>query len=411
MKVVESVFDEQLLSPAYVQSPYATYDALRSTYPVYWCEKWNAWLITRYDDAVAILRDHEGFSNRGRYTEYLSVLTQEQQDQLTYLRHHYEHGGLVQSDPPNHTRLRKLIGGAFTPRIVEQMRDLVKQITGELIDAFEHESTVELVHAFAFALPAMVIAGVLGVPAEERDMFKKWSSDIQRFLGSGQVRFDYALDAQDAWKNMNGYFTELLAQRRKTPRNDLVSALAAAHEDGERLTDDELIRTCGALLIAGHETTTNLICNGVWLLLTHPDQARMLRDDPTLYGSAVEEFLRFESPFQAIPRTVTKDVTIRDQPLAAGDLVYVMLGAANRDPQRFDDPHRLDIRRTNNRHVAFGYGVHFCLGSALARMEAPIAISALFDRLPSIALDPDAPPVWKVSMGQRGMERFLLKLR
>ncbi len=411
MKVAASAVDDQLLSPEYVQSPYATYDVLREHYPVYWSEKWNAWLITRYEDVVNVLRDFEGFSNRGRYTEYLSSLSEQERTQLAYLQHHYEHGGLVQSDPPNHTRLRKLIGGAFTPRIIAEMKTLVQQIVANLIEQFQDDEEVELIHQFAFPLPAVVIAGVLGVPAEERDVFRKWSSDVQRFLGSGQAVFSYATAAQDAWRSMNTYFTELLAERRRQPRNDLVSALAAACEDGEKLTDDELIRTCGALLIAGHETTTNLIANSVWLMLRHREVKRELQENPDLYPTAIEEFLRYESPFQTLPRTVTREATIHGQQLMPGDLVHVVLGSANRDPRRFADPEQLNIRRENNRHVAFGYGTHFCLGASLARMEAGIAIPELFRRLPNMRLCEDRPPVWKQSMVQRGMERFWLRLR
>jgi hypothetical protein len=357
------------------------------------------------------LKDTKTFSNRGRYTQFLASLSPDQRSQLDYLQHHYEHGGLVQSDPPAHTRLRQLISSAFTPRIVSQMDGLVREIVAELVDAFADREEAELIYEFAFPLPAIVIAGMLGVPREERDQFKVWSSVIQRFLGSGTVNFDFALVAQDAWRCMNDYFARLFAERTERPRHDVVSGLAQARFEGEQLSRDEVIRTCGAILIAGHETTTNLISNGFWRLLGHPDQLSQLRSRAELYESAVEEFLRFESPFQSAPRTVTADVELRGKLLRRGDLAYAMLGAANRDPLRFENPNTLDIHRGDNKHLAFGYGIHFCLGAALARLEAPIAIKLLLDRFPNASLISSRPPVWKVSMVQRGMEAFWLLLR
>jgi cytochrome P450 len=400
--------DEHLLSPEYVDSPYATYDLLRSQAPVYWSTRWSAWLVTRYDDVLGILQDHRHFSNQGRSTSYIGQLPTEQQRQLAALIEHYEHGGLVQSDPPAHTRLRRLVNLAFTPRAVARMRQTVVQIVDRLLDEATDRGTMDLVREFAFPLPAIVIAGMLGVPAEERDQFKDWSAKIQRFLGSGDAYFPYALEAQESWQRMNAYFAAMLDERKRHPEDDLVSALAAARDQDEALSEDELVRTCGAMLIAGHETTTNLIASGVLALLTHPDQLQLLRDDPALYPSAVEEFLRFDSPFQSAPRTVVDDIVVRDQPLARGDLVYAVLGAANRDPLHFADPARLDIRRHDSKQLAFGYGVHHCLGAALARLEAPIALQALFDRLPQLRGIPDDPPRWKHSMVQRGLERFMI---
>lgn len=402
------LIDDQLLSAEYVESPYETYDVLRSQAPVYWSARWSAWLVTRYDDVLDILRDHQHFSNRGRYTSYIGQLPTEQQRQLAALIEHYEHGGLVQSDPPDHTRLRRLVNLAFTPRAVAQMRQTVVQIVDRLLGEATERGTMDLVREFAFPLPAIVIAGMLGVPAEERDQFKDWSAKIQRFLGSGDAQFSYALEAQESWQRMNAYFAAMLDERMRRPQDDLVSALAATRDQDDALSEDELVRTCGAMLIAGHETTTNLIASGVLALLTHPDQLRLLRDDPVLYPSAVEEFLRYDSPFQSAPRTVVEDIVVRDQPLARGDLVYAVLGAANRDPLHFTDPARLDIQRRDGKQLAFGYGVHHCLGAALARLEAPIALQALFDRLPLLRLIPDEPPRWKRSMVQRGLERFVV---
>ena len=403
--------DALFLSPQYVESPYQIFGQLRQHHPVFWSERWNAWVVTRYDDVLEILKDYRRFSNQGRYTKFLSSLPDHQRAQLAYLEHHYEHGGLVQADPPDHTRLRKLIGGAFTPRMVEQMRTPVEQIVAELIRAFADKSEIDLIYEFAFPLPATVIARMLGVAAETRDQFKHWSAAIQRFLGSGEVNFEFALAAQDAWQNMNEHFSELLTERRRQPQEDLVSAMANACEDGERLTEDELVRTCGAMLVAGHETTTNLISNAIWLLLQRPKQRRLLLEDKSLDSAAVEEFLRYESPFQSLPRTLTEDVQLRGQTMQRGQLVYVMLGAANRDPKQFENPEELDITRRENKQIAFGHSIHFCVGAPLARLEAPIAIRALLEQFPEMHMDPSSPPTWKKSMVQRGMERFDLPLR
>ncbi|HWE61363.1 MAG TPA: cytochrome P450 [Chloroflexota bacterium] len=400
--------DDQLLSPAYVENPYATYDLLRTHAPVYWSARWSAWIVTRYDDVVGILRDHRHFSNRGRYTSYIGQLPPDQQRQLAALLEHYEHGGLVQLDPPAHTRLRRLVNLAFTPRAVAQMRALVEQLVDRLLDEAAPRGRLELIYEFAFPLPAIVIAGMLGVPAAERDQFKDWSSKIQRFLGSGAAHFPYGLEAQESWLRMNAYFQALLDERKRHPQDDLINGLAAAREDGDTLSEDELVRTCGAMLIAGHETTTNLISSGVLALLAQPDQLQAVREDPALYPGAVEEFLRYDSPFQSAPRTVVEDVELHGRRLRRNDLVYVMLGAANRDPRQFANPDQLDIRRNAGKQVAFGHGVHHCLGAALARLEAPIALQRLFDRFPTLRLVSEDPPRWKRSMVQRGLERMVV---
>lgn len=403
--------EDKLLSPAYVANPYPTYDLLRTHHPVYWSKRWSAWLVTRYDDVRSVLQNYKHFSNMGRYTAYMAQLPDAQRAQLSTLLEHYEHGGLVQSDPPEHTRLRRLVNLAFTPRAVNTMRGLVEKIVDELLDKISGQGRIELIRDFAFPLPATVIAGMLGVPVEERDQFGAWSSKIQRFLGSGDAHFPYALEAQESWERMNAIFKTLLEDRRQHPQDDLVSALVQARDADAQLSDDEIIRTCGAMLIAGHETTTNLIASGVLALLQHPDQLEALRTDPSLYPNAVEEFLRYDSPFQSAPRSVTNDYELHGQHLKKGDLVYVMLGAANRDPEQFGDPTTLDIRREDNKQLAFGHGIHFCLGATLARLEAPIALQRLLGRFPDLRLIESDPPLWKKSMVQRGLARLPLALR
>jgi cytochrome P450 len=409
MRPMNPQIDGLLLSPAYVESPYGIYDLLRNQCPVYWSDRWRAWLLTRYADVKAALLNHGVFSNAGRYSEFLRGLPENQQAELTYLREHYEHGGLVQLDPPAHTRLRKLVSFAFFPRIVQGLEPLVSEVIHDLIDGMAATDEVELIRQVAFPLPAIVIAGILGVPKEDRDEFKVWSSTIQRFLGSGEVDFELALAAQESWRHLNDYFRGLLAERRQSPREDMVSALAFATSDDGTLSEDELVRTCGAMLIAGHETTTNLISNAILCLLTHPEQVALLQADASLYSTAVDEFLRLESPFQTAPRIVRAEFALHGHTLRQGDLVYAMLGAANRDPSQFARADQVDIRRADNPHLAFGHGVHTCIGAALARLEGAIALRALVERLRGLHLDVDRPPVWKRSMVQRGMEQFWLR--
>jgi len=328
---------------------------------------------------------------------------------LTALIEHYEHGGLVQLDPPARTRLRRLVNLAFAPRAVTGMRATVEDLVDRMLDEAQERGELELIRDLAFPLPATVIAGMLGVPAAERDQFKDWSAKIQRFLGSGDAHFPYALEAQDSWLRMNAYFQAMLEERTRRPQDDLLSALAAAHDAGDALDEDELVRTCGAMLIAGHETTTNLIASETLALLTHPDQLRAVHQDPFLYPGAVEETLRYDSPFQSGLRTVAEDVELRGQLLRRGQLVYPILGAANHDPSRFPNPHAFDIRRDASKQGTFGHGIHHCLGAALARLEVPIALERLLGRFPSLRLTPGDAPRWKRSMVQRGLERLALR--
>lgn len=398
--------DALLGSDAYFDNPYPVYDRLRSEAPVFWSETWKAWIVTGYDAVVQMTRDTQRFSNQGRVTLFLNQLSPSEQEQVPYLRAHYENAGLVHSDPPDHTRLRRLVNKAFTPRIIEGMRSEVVRVVNELLDQQQGKREMDLIRDFAFPLPAIIIAGMLGVPQEDRDQFKDWSDKIQHFLGTGRARLDKALEAQESWRFMNSYFEGLVAERRKSPRQDIVSGLISARDEKDALTEKEMVGTSGAMLIAGHETTTNLISNAILALIERPDVKEELLANPSLFPAATEEFLRFESPFQSAPRTCRQDTEIGGQTIKKGQLVHLMLGAANRDPARFKDPHQLDIHRQDMKHLAFGNGVHLCLGAALARLEGPIAIETVLRRFPNIRLADGEKPQWKRSMVQRGMARL-----
>jgi cytochrome P450 len=292
---------------------------------------------------------------------------------------------MVRVDPPGHTRLRRLASKAFTPRAVERLRPRVEQIVRELLDRVDPAS-FELMRDVAFPLPMSVIGELLGVPVCDRELLGRWSRDLLDIPGLTIDDPEVLRRARQANRDLDPYIRALVADRRRAPRDDLISALAAAEESGDRFTEREVIGTCVLLLIAGHETTANLIGNGVLALLRHPAQLRRLRDDPALIESAVEEMLRYDSPVQSQLRAVTQDVELRGGMLRRHDVVLPMLGAANRDPAVFPNPDVFDIGRTDNRHLAFGKGIHFCLGAPLARLEAQVAIPALLRRVPTVEL-------------------------
>lgn len=378
-------FDHELGSDAFVEDPYPTYAALRAEAPVYRSEAVGAWLLTRYDDVATTLRDPRRFSSSGRFNAVLDGLGADDRASVRPLEDHFSIG-LLGSDPPDHTRLRGLINRAFTPRVVEQLRPRIEALVEGLVDAMLARSDLDLLRDLAYPLPATVIAELLGAPPEDRDAFKVWSDGILAFQGTGRASPELMRRSQADLLEMRAYLTRLLDERRRAPREDLLSRMVAAEAEGDKLTQGELLTTCVTLLTAGHETTTNLIANGLLTLLRHPDQLATLRAHPELMPGAVEEMLRFESPLQRNPRRMAEDVELRGETLRAGDFVFQVLGAANRDPEQFPDPDRFDVARSPNRHMAFAMGIHFCLGAPLARLEASIAVAAVLRRMPTLRL-------------------------
>jgi len=399
-----SILDQSVNAPGFFDNPYPVYQRLRSEDPVHWSELWQAWVVTRYDDVMAILRDPDHFSNAGRQARLLDRFPAEAQAKLQPLAQHYATGGLINSDPPTHTRLRALINKAFTPRMVEHMRARIQEIVDELLNAVLDKEQMDAILDLAYPLPAIVIAEMLGAPKEDRDRFKIWSEDINAFLGTGRPRVDYADRAQQSLLEMKAYMRHLLTDRQQQPQDDLLTGLATAEEQGHVLGEDELLATCVTLLIAGHETTTNLIGNGLLALFDHPDQLEKLKDDPSLIHGAVEEVLRYDGPVHSLKRVTTGDVEFGGRQIKKGELVYAMLGAANRDPAQFSKPNLFNITRSRreNRHIAFGYGIHFCLGAPLARLEAPIALNAMLQRLEGLR-PAQNPPIWQKNMSIRGL--------
>ena len=288
------------------------------------------------------------------------------------------------TDPPDHTRLRRLVGRAFTPRAASRLRDQIQSVVDELLEAMVAKREVDLVHEFAFQLPSIVISDMLGVPLADRESLKTWSDDIVNFVSGEAVTVDIARRAQGSVSEARAYLLDLAEDRRRQPRDDLMSVLVEVADDGDQLTEDELVSMCVLLFFAGFETTEGLIGNGLLALMDHPDQMQQLHSDPALIDTAVEEFLRYDNSIQRQSRVAREDFLIGDKQIKKGDYVAIMIGAANRDPEQFPEPDSLEIIRDPNRHVAFGHGIHSCLGRPLARLEGQIAISAIVQRFPEM---------------------------
>jgi cytochrome P450 len=313
-------------------------------------------------------------------------LHEEEQRQLQPLMHYFGQLDIIGSDPPEHTRFRALANRAFTPRVAESMRPRIQALVDELLNAVQETGQMDLIHDLAHPLPIILIAELLGAPVQDRPKFRHWSAEILAFQGTGRTVFEVAKRSQNALLEMFDYMSDLIASRRREPQKDLLTALAMAEVQGERFSHDELLATCNTIMTAGHETTTNLIGSTVLLLLQNPDQLEQLRSDPTLVGTTVEESLRFESPKQRNFRRVKHAFDFRGKHFEEGQLVFQLIGAANRDPEHFPNADRFDIRRKDNTHLSFGNGNHFCVGAPLARMEATIAVMTLFKRMPRLQL-------------------------
>ena len=395
-------FDPLLTSHEFAQNPYPTYHLLRREAPIYWSDLWGCWILTRYRDIVSTLQNPKRFSSVGRLTAAME-LPQDVREQVRPLVRHYSQG-LINVDPPDHTRLRQLVHKAFLPGTVGAMAGYVEGIVERLIEEVQPRGKMDIIRDFAYPLPVTVIARLMGVPLADHGKLKRWSGKIVEFMATPKPAPEVLMSSQDALLALQDYFRSTFRRRRVELRDDLISALVAAEEAGERLTEEELISTCVTLLIGGHETTTYLISSGVLALIQHPEQLRKLRANPDGARMAVEEMLRYEGPFQRNRRLATEAVELDGHLIQKGQLLVQMLGAANRDPAVFPNPDSFDIERHPNRHVSFGHGPHFCVGAPLARLEAPIAINALLRRLPNLELATDEL-AWKNTVF-RGLERL-----
>lgn len=383
------------LLPEFIANPHPFYHRLRAEDPVHRSTLLpDTWIVTRYADVSMVLRD-------ARFDRH---------DAENFFRERFGEGPLISvftkwmlfRDPPNHTRLRTLVNKAFTPRAIEGLRPRIQELVDHLLDAVQHNGRMDVMVDLAYPLPVLVICELLGVPAKDRDLFKEWSGDVARTLDPIQTP-EMVEKGHAVVESMVAYFRDLIATLRKNPQDNILSAMIAAEERGDRLSEDELLANCILLFSAGHETTVNLIGNGLLALLRNPEQKRLLQENPILIQTAVEEFLRYDGPVQLTGRSVREDVEIGGKHIRAGERVITVLAAANRDPAQFPDPDRLDITRKDNHHIAFGHGIHFCLGASLARTEGQLAIGTLLRRMPQVTLIDDQPR-WRPAFTLRGLE-------
>jgi cytochrome P450 len=374
------------LAPAFRSDPHPQYRRLRERDPVHRSFIAGGWALSRFHDVEAVLRDPRFSSDDRSWSRFERIRRRNVKAGV------WEEEGfkpsLLRLDPPDHTRLRRLVTKAFTPRAIAALEPRVEKLVSELLDAAASAGALDVIRDLAYPLPVIVIAELLGVPSSDLARFKHWSDELVRSIGVSTL--DDLRRARRASEELAAYFAGIAEERRREPREDLISALLVAEEAGEQLSMDEVFSTCTLLLVAGNETTTNLIGNGVVALLRHPQELARLREDPACIGNAVEEMLRFDGPVQLTSRFPLEDVEWPSgHTFRKGQQVLLMIAAANRDPEANPDPERFDVARPEVRHLAFGHGAHFCLGAALARLEARHAVGALVGRFPGLRGDTD----------------------
>ena len=392
------VFNDEIL-----QNPYPTYARMHEEGPLHYVDvgsKWAVWAIFSHAECSAIAKDPRLSAKRAQ--QMLLPLPFSSHAEFSELARMLGLW-LIFMDPPEHTRLRKLMNKGFSPAAIEGLRPQVEAIVDQMLGSLRRGSEIDLMREFANPMPVRIISAMLGVPQELHETFVNWSRAIAVFRGSPDRTVEQARAAQDALVQMTEFFRKTVAERRRNKGNDLISLLIDIEEDGEVLTEEELYAQCIALLFAGHETTRNLIGNGMYTLLQHPEETAELREKPETIRTAVEEILRYESPVQFTARVLKEEIEVCGQRIPAKWSILCMLGAANRDPKQFKEPNRLNLKRLNNQHLAFSAGPHFCIGSQLARLEGQIAILKLVQRFPEMKLT-GPKPEWAATFGFRGLK-------
>jgi cytochrome P450 len=385
-----------LLDPEVLANPYPLFHRLRREAPVHWDIYLHAWVVTRYVDVLEVL--HNFSADRTPTPEQLTAMgiselnpvAQVMVKQMLFL------------DAPAHTRLRGLASRAFTPARVETLRAHIRDIVNSLVDKIQPKGSMDLIADLADPLPAIVTAELLGVPVSDHQMLKGWSANFAEMLGNFQHNPDRAQLMLRTVEEMTSYFRDAIRETKAHPREGLIHSMLTAEIDGDRFTEDEVIANVVVTMVGGQETTTNLIGNGLLTLLRKPDQMKLLCDDLSLIPSAVEEMLRYESPSQHTARLAPSDRQLGGKQIRKRQAVIAVMAAANRDPERFPDPDRFDIRRIDNRHLAFGYAAHFCFGAPLARAEGQIAFEVMLRRLKNLRLEAQSL-VWRNNLGLRGL--------
>jgi cytochrome P450 len=381
----------------YAIDPYPSYRRLRDEAPVYLHPVFRAWVLSRYDDVVSVLKEPRVSVQRGagNLPDFANPFKSLSPDFLRVIE-----STLLMIDPPDHTRVRNLVNRAFTPRVVEALRPRIAEVVESVLEPLGACGEIDLVRDFAVPVPLIVIAEMLGIPSADRAEFKRWSHELSGLLDPVSAEFSLS-EVESTFAEMDAYFQRLFEERRQHPREDLVSRLVAIEDEGDRLSSSELLAAVALILGAGHETTTNLISNAMVALLRNPGERKRFQDDPAIAATAVDEFLRYDSPVQATDRIVAEEFEVAGQRFKPGRFVLLLLGSANRDPRHFDEPDRLDLGRSENRHLSFSQGVHFCLGAQLARAEAEIALTSLLRRFPDLDGNPDSCS-WRRSVVLRG---------
>ena len=394
-----------VFSAEILQDPYPTYTRLLEEGPLHYVNvgaKWAVWSIFAHAECSALAKDPRLSAKRAQ--QMLLPLPLSRQGEFSELARMFGLW-LIFMDPPEHTRLRKLLNKGFSPAAVEALRPQVEAIVDRMLSPIEQGSEIELMREFANPMPVRIISELLGVPQAEHDTFVNWSRAVAAFRGTPNPTVEQAKGAQDALLALTDFFRKTVADRRRNKGTDLISLLIDIEEEGEVLTEEELYAQCIALLFAGHETTRNLIGNGMYILLQHQEETTELRENPEMIRTAVEEILRYESPVQFTARVLKEDIEVCGKRLPKKWTILCMLGAANRDPKRFKDPNRLDLKRLNNQHLAFSAGPHACIGGQLARLEGQIAILNLVQRFPKMKLTGPRPE-WAPTFGFRGLKNL-----
>lgn len=398
--------DTPLVNAAFLANPYPTYRALREAGPIHWSDEFfgGAWLLTRHADVEFVLRDPRFSAQR------TGAWVKDREDapgELSGFQRLFARA-LLFLDAPDHPRIRKVLNAGFRPDVIQKLVPHIAQIITDLLDQVEAADSFDFIQKVARPLPVHVMTQLMGIERGQRDDFMAWSDDLAIFIGTPRPTRAQARQAQTSLLAMSDYFETLLEQKRQTPGDDLTSRLVQAEAAGEIQAGPELLAQCAMLLFAGHETTRHLLGSGLQALLTHPEQWQRLRQEPALLPGAVREFLRFDSPVQYTGRRVATDLVLHGQQLRRGDLVLPLIGAANRDPARYTEPDTLDITRNDGSSLAFGSGLHVCIGAALTRIEAEMVFGQVLQRWPTIQRA-NAAPQWGTNPAYRGLATLALQ--